>query len=264
MIAIAKTTTAPTRLTKEGTIKAAAHSAEYLDNSTDLQSGQKSFSFAKNIYNHSTVKNALLAAQHHKCCFCERLIAKDGQVEHFRPIDGYAQKLAQGVLPMANRPGYYWLAYDWDNLYLSCTACKNCRRPYFFPISDPAQRAQLQGNDINSEDPLLIDPGKDEPSEHLSFRGEIPYGVDGSKKGKTTIQNLQLDRATLNDARLRHLQIMKSLDQVIQMATATPENQALQALAVQATAILAAAVADLAEFAEATRQALATNFEQVL
>jgi hypothetical protein len=35
--------------------------------------------------------------------------------------------------------------------------------------------------------PLFIDPDKEDPRDHLSFRGKIPYPVDGSKKGKTRL-----------------------------------------------------------------------------
>jgi hypothetical protein len=111
MIRICKPTTAPAKLSKQGKTKAAEHAKEYNANQGDYQSGTKKFNFSDSIYNDPTVKAILIKAQHQKCCFCERLIGNDGDVEHFRPKSAYSQNRK------LERPGYYWLAYDWDNLY---------------------------------------------------------------------------------------------------------------------------------------------------
>ena len=71
-------------------------------------------------YSAKSVKNALIKAQHEKCCFCE---AKGthvayGDVEHFRPKGGFRQDPNDPL----GRPGYYWHAYAWENLFFSCRA----------------------------------------------------------------------------------------------------------------------------------------------
>src|SRR5712692_7871491 len=95
-----------------------------------IQGGQK-FSFDRGIYGHSSVKRALQTAQHNKCCYCEGLFIGHaaGDVEHYRPKDGAQQDRTAGV----QYPGYYWLAYDWANLYFSCEICNRVHKRRFFP-----------------------------------------------------------------------------------------------------------------------------------
>ena len=223
-----------------------------------VQSGTKTFNFSSSIYNHPSVKEALILAQHKKCCFCERLIGNDGDVEYFRPKSAYTQN------KKLERPGYYWLAYDWENLYLCCSACNQRQKKNLFPIADTKKRAHLHNNNIKLEQPLFINPGKDEPSRHIGFRGEMPYAIRGNKKGKTTIENLGLDRNILNDIRLEHLQKMKIIYQLIQVAVEDLDNQELQKLAQQAKENLEHAVSDQGEFAAAMRASLNDGFDSIL
>jgi uncharacterized protein (TIGR02646 family) len=258
MIRINKPATAPPKLTTEGKNKAAEHHTEYIANASDYQSGTKTFNFSSSIYNHPSVKEALILAQHKKCCFCERLIGNDGDVEHFRPKSAYTQN------KKLERPGYYWLAYDWDNLYLCCSACNQRQKKNLFPIADTKKRAHLHNNNIKLEQPLFINPGKDEPGGHIGFRGEMPYAIRGNKEGKTTIENLGLDRNILNDIRLEHLQKMKIIYQLIQVAVEDLDNQELQKLAQQAKENLEHAVSDQGEFAAAMRASLNDGFDFIL
>ena len=87
----------------------------------DYQSGAKTFDFDSAIYAAPAVKDALRHAQHKKCAFCESFFAHTGygDVEHFRPKAGYKQQEADTL----KRPGYYWLAYEWNNLFCSCQLC---------------------------------------------------------------------------------------------------------------------------------------------
>ncbi len=81
-------------------------------------SGQREFEFKSSIYAAKSVKSHLIRAQHGKCCFCESKITHVdyGDVEHFRPKSAFRQKSSDSL----EKPGYYWLAYEWDNLFLSC------------------------------------------------------------------------------------------------------------------------------------------------
>jgi uncharacterized protein (TIGR02646 family) len=262
VIRINKPKAIPARLIKEGKAKTDSHIQEYKQSPQDYQSGKKQFSFSSNIYGHSSIKQALIQAQHKKCCFCERLIGDDGDVEHFRPKSAYKQKGQR-----LERPGYYWLAYDWDNLYLSCGPCNQRQKKNLFPLAYPVTRAQLNNNDIILEDPLFVNPGEEDPSQHISFRGEVPYPIPGSTKGQPTITALKLDRDILNDARLRHLKMQKALYEIIQLASKKPKNDDWQAFhdqAAQAQKMLEEAISDHAEFAAATRAALQDKFTNVL
>jgi hypothetical protein len=187
-------------------------------------------------------------------------VGNDDDVEHFRPKSAYCQTNGRRF----ERPGYYWLAYDWENLYLSCGPCNQRQKRNLFPLVDPKQRAHLYNNDIATEEPLFIDPGKEEPSQHIGFRGEMPYSIPGSIKGKPTIEILKLNRDILNDARLEHLQKLKLLHQLIEVALTQPQNKALQDLAAKVEKTLQDAISDSAEFAAATRAALQDQFKFVM
>jgi uncharacterized protein (TIGR02646 family) len=233
---------------------------DYSQNPLAYQSGEKIFKFSSNIYGASSVKTALILAQHKKCCFCERLVGEDGDVEHFRPKSAYCQQKGKTL----TRPGYYWLAYDWDNLYLSCSACNQRCKRNLFPLVDPTNRAHLCNNDISVEEPLLVDPGKEDPSQHILFRGAEPSPVAGSIKGKTTIDLVRLDRSILNYARLEHLKKMKGLYKFIADAATKSQSQALQNLVAEAQDVLQSAISDKGEFAAATRTALQDGFQFIL
>ena len=250
---------APTKLIQDGSKKAEAHLQDYLQNPIAYQTGKKKFNFAQTIYAHSSVKIALITAQHKKCCFCEQLIGEDGDIEHFRPKSAYQQKSKTAL----KYPGYYWLAYDWENLYLSCGPCNQRYKKNLFPIATQKHRAQLNNNDYSLEAPLLINPGQEDPSQHISFRGEIPYAHPKSKQGETTIAILKLDRPILNQARLNHLETIKQLYQIIQLAKDNPNNLEFQTVSNNAQKFLQDAILDSAEFAAATRCAIADGFGRV-
>ena len=69
------------------------------------------------IYGDKTVREKLAQMFKNKCAYCESRITSvyNGDIEHFRPKAGYGDPLV--------RPGYYWLAADWDNLLFACALC---------------------------------------------------------------------------------------------------------------------------------------------
>jgi uncharacterized protein (TIGR02646 family) len=259
LIRVNKPTTVPERLRVQGKNKRRAHSQAFTRNPTGYQAGTEKFKFDDTIYNHPTVKTSLLAAQHQKCCFCER-IGEDGDVEHFRPKQAYRQQAKQAL----QYPGYYWLAYEWNNLYFSCSACNQRHKQNLFPLANPAERAADHTQSIAQEQPLFIDPGKDNPEDFIGFRGEIPFAINGNAKGSKTIESLKLSGRELPRARLAQLQRLKALHQVTLEAAADPKNTALQQLAQKAQKLLEDAIADTAEFAAAARCAVQTNFQFVI
>jgi hypothetical protein len=62
-----------------------------------------------------------------KCAFCETSISNHyGDVEHYRPKGGVQNQRRQWVrVRIKSRtikhPGYFWLAYDWQNLMPACS-----------------------------------------------------------------------------------------------------------------------------------------------
>lgn len=195
MIQIRKSSTIPDKLQTKGVVETNRLKQLFLQDKA-YEKGLKSFEFDNKIYGHSTVKKALLTAHFEKCCFCERKI-ESGHVEHFRGKGGHQQSETEKIV----KPGYYWLAYEWSNLYLSCAKCNSSYKRNFFPLANPHQRATSHLIDINQEEPLLVDPTKDNPEDFIEFIGYTPKAINGNKKGKETIKRTGLDRPFLDNRR---------------------------------------------------------------
>ena len=165
------------------------------------RAGSKKFDFNRNIYAHESVKNALLLAQHGKCCYCERKFraSSPGAVEHFRPKG--AVRAARGT---QNRyPGYYWLAYEWKNLLVSCETCNSSHKGSSFPLEDEDKRAQCHHDPVDEETPVFVDPASEDPADHIQFRrAEVEHLTD---RGLGTINGLGLRRGDLEDLRADRL-----------------------------------------------------------
>jgi uncharacterized protein (TIGR02646 family) len=175
----------------------------------DPESGasrQRAFKFDKKVYGNSAVKSALQRAQHEKCCYCEGYFAAHapGDVEHFRPKVCVQQDHGEPI----EYPGYYWLAYSWDNIFYSCLICNRSGKKNFFPLGDPTQRWTNPNDPPDCERPLLIDPSAIDPRDHIRFDGPMPRGI--TDVGKMTIRILKLDRGALKVDRLKHLKLLQA------------------------------------------------------
>lgn len=73
------------------------------------------------VYGHIMVRKVLLKMFRGKCAYCESKITTiyNGDIEHFRPKGGYCNV---STIP-TTKPGYYWLAAEWENLLLACPFC---------------------------------------------------------------------------------------------------------------------------------------------
>ena len=261
MIRIRKTGAIPEKLVKDGKKKRRSHCSAYSRDPVAYQTGGgKKFEFSSTIYAHESVKQELIAAQQGKCCFCERLIGTDGDVEHFRPKQAYKQAAGETL----QRPGYYWLAYEWDNLYLSCPACNQRHKLNLFPLQNPAARATNHKQSIDREQPLFVDPGKENPEEFIGFRGEMAFAIDGNQKAQVTIDSLKLNQRSLPEARLQRLNLLKRLYEFVEIAPMHPDNSELQQVAKEAKDELEKSIRDGSEFTAAARCAIHTNFKFML
>ncbi|WEK35913.1 MAG: hypothetical protein P0Y53_00245 [Candidatus Pseudobacter hemicellulosilyticus] len=191
--------------------------------------GQREFHFDRAIYAHPDVKAALIRAQAGKCCFCESKVLhiSDGDVEHFRP----KKASQQGTGEPFNRPGYYWLAYDWENLFLACTKCNQRIKKNAFPLVQPAQRALSHYTDIAGEEPLFLHPANDDAALHIDFEDEKIKHCSGSERGRITIESLQLDRSELTQHRMHLLTTVKDLYTILVKIPPTPEALRQEAIA---------------------------------
>ncbi|HYH68436.1 MAG TPA: hypothetical protein VD866_27330 [Urbifossiella sp.] len=208
MIRVDKPLTPPPVLTGRGKTAATTHIADYGKNPSGYQSGAAHFVFAAGIYAHDTVKEALRVAQHDKCAFCECKIShtQHGDVEHYRPKAAVRQKAGEPL----TRPGYYWLAYEWDNLFLACQLCNQVFKENLFPIRTPKNRARSHHDDVTREKPLLLHPSAQDIDRHLTFSGPLVVPVGASRHGRATIKVLGLNRPKMVDARHKWLRVLEA------------------------------------------------------
>jgi uncharacterized protein (TIGR02646 family) len=200
--------TPPTVLATDGTTARQTHCNEFDAAPDEYRNGTRTFTF-EDHYKADEVKDALRIAQHSKCAFCESLFThiEYGDIEHFRPKGGYQQKRGG---PM-KYPGYYWLAYEWSNLFYSCQLCNQRFKDNLFPLRDDRSRARPHKRDISKEKPLLIDPAAQDPAVYIEFRGEYAFAVKQCREGVTTIDVLGLNREELAEVRRKRLQDLQIL-----------------------------------------------------
>jgi len=177
-------------------------------------------------------REPLYNAQHRKCAYCERQQGLEGQpIEHFRPKGG----ARRGQTWDAHR--YWWLAWNWNNLFFVCTTCnsltlkgnhfplKKSTSPLPLPARGKPLTQTLSCFDIARESPMLVDPTCDEPMDHIAWRPENPADppehlrwrpMHKTPRGKTTIELLHM-RGALSEhvsSHIRHHVYAAGVDRI--------------------------------------------------
>jgi len=151
-------------------------------------------------YKEDEIKRALIELYKSKCAFCEQRV-EQYHIEHYRP-----KKI------------YYWLAFSWDNLILSCPTCNQNKG-----INFRLQGVQVTFNNVESnirtinvssagydiiELPDMVNPEVTDPLGRIEFdsNGSI-NSVDS--RFDYTIRTCKIDRKDLNDNRRHLLKIFK-------------------------------------------------------
>jgi len=205
VILVAKSPTPPKALAG-GRALASALCQAYEADPDAYRSGRRQMAFVKRAYGAGPIKSALNHDQHGKCCYCESKFTHvySGDVEHYRPkgaVTGPKGKLL---------PGYYWLAYEWDNLFFACAACNQTYKRDQFPLAQEADRALDHRGDLIVEVPLLVKPsGPGHPREHIRFSRDSPIGV--TPAGEETIRIVGLARDELTLRRVAHIRVIETL-----------------------------------------------------
>jgi uncharacterized protein (TIGR02646 family) len=188
-------------------------------------------------YRHDEVKKALEELFYDKCAYCESrpTPSSSWDVEHYRPKGRVAESV--------DHPGYYWLAYTWENLYPACTFCNQNRKdkPRYeepeelaaagkldqFPLEDETRRAMSPGDDLGEEQPYLLDPCADDPEQHLTYdvMGHILPVDQDDRRASETIRICHLTRRRLRDDRARTIIHMSKIAR--NLALAQEANNAL-------------------------------------
>ena len=84
-------------------------------------------------------------------------------VDRFRPASG-----ALGLAGELSADHYWWLALAWENLYPSCAECRSFKGSRF-PVREARAEPPATGDALAAERPLLLEPRRDDPEQHLVF-----------------------------------------------------------------------------------------------
>ena len=198
-------------------------------------------------YKGKDVRKELTRIFHGKCAYCEtRFVAAcPGDIEHFRPKGGYS---LDGDLI---KPGYYWLAADWENLLLACPHCNQTHTLEIFdgegwvekvvgklnqfPLEDESKRLNngsgqkyfmeeyLDLYEEEEEVRLLLKPCTDNVEDYFEYSKEgiiLPKGdLEGIdlNKAKTSICVYALQRSGLVKERgQKVIEINAQIERVIE------------------------------------------------
>lgn len=251
MIRLRRPATAPRILRTRGAEATAADLARFAAEPEAYRGGTKRFAFDSGIYGAKSVKNALKRMQHDKCAFCEARVTHvaHGDVEHLRPKGGVRQD-ADGPIEL---PGYFWLAYDWANLFFACQICNQTFKRNWFPLRDPTRRAHLPEDDLAGEEPMLLDAAIEDPEAHITFREELAIPREDSERGATTIRVLGLNRSEIQEQRLKLYQELALVRDLVD------QPEVGQDLIARAVALLRDRSRDTGEYAAMARALLAAR-----
>ena len=216
MIRIYRTSTAPAKLSQKGSHQTALDCAAYDAAPADYIAHRESFR-TKSYYKRD-VKDVLMRIHHQKCCYCETKlpIPANLHVEHFRPKGAVRQSRDDND----EFPGYYWLAYSWENLLLACFDCNTTYKGTVFPLENPTQRACSHHDDLAVERELFVNPAEEDPREHIRFHGDLPVWC--SERGRHTIEGLGLRSTILRDQRQLRLEEINQLINLVRIVEANP------------------------------------------
>lgn len=174
------------------------------------------------VYKDIEVLNALNELFSNKCAYCgsSYRATSPTDIEHFRPKGR--------VSDVPGHKGYWWLASTWKNLLPSCILCNREQHNELFdittanfniariksgkvdhfPLAGP-YRATKENDDIEREDPLLIDPTQRDPALYLTWKKIdnsyiiVPLHQSGVTipYARTSIQIYGLNRRPLVESR---------------------------------------------------------------
>ncbi len=139
-------------------------------------------------------KQALIAASHGKCMYCESRVIDVyfGDVEHIRPKDRFPE-----------------LEYEWNNLGFVCAKCNNSKSNKWF------------------DETPFIDPYSEEPNEAIAAVGQWLFPRPGSDRGRVTLHEIELNRPDLLQNRLEKL---NRIQDVLDLIARAPNDAVRNAL----------------------------------
>lgn len=118
----------------------------------------------------SEVSDALAELFDHKCAFCESALRRgkpgyESYLNRFRP-SSYSQGFDSKEVAQDH---YWWLTYEWENLYMICHTCQRFKSNVF-PVNGERAAIKTYHEEIaDKEAAYLIDPCVDDPSQFFGF-----------------------------------------------------------------------------------------------
>jgi len=129
-----------------------------------------------NKYAHDQIKTQLNSMSYNKCFYCEtKLKGQAKEIDHHIEVS---------IDPT--------LAFEWENLYLSCDSCNNKIPHSAISINDALNPCTNTDNEIK---------------EHITFNEELIEPRNNSPFGLKTIQKYRLDSEVLDSRRLKSLKV---------------------------------------------------------
>ncbi len=140
----------PPTLRKDGT--GGKRAREHLETKSDDPLAKLAF---PDHWNKADVRGALYASFPRVCAYCGAMLAHNdrGDVEHFRPKGR--------VIEDEDHGGYWWLAYDFGNYFLSCRVCNSNKKGDRFPILGGTRVDHARRSRLDAERRALLDPEVD-------------------------------------------------------------------------------------------------------
>lgn len=125
-------------------------------------------------YGHKDIRDVLNSCSFNKCFYCEsKLTGAPREIDHYIEVSIDHSK-----------------AYDWDNLYLSCSNCNDKIDHSVIPVTEALNPCV----DLDAE-----------IQRHITFEKECICSQPGSTKGLKTIQKFKLDSDVLDLRRSKWL-----------------------------------------------------------
>lgn len=202
MIRIYRSDTIPGSLRPSRIIQQMKKMEDFYLHSSHDRKRQKRFEF--DIGPIRAAKDQLAQEFKQKCAYCESPIGNiaEADLEFFRP------RSAKGANDEFSNDHYWWLYYEWKNIFYSCQVC-NRTKSNWFPVEGKRAPVKMPYKDvIKTEKNLLIDPCNEDPADHLVF-DNLGIVTPKSTKGEWTIRILQLNRDALVQERRKAIDVLK-------------------------------------------------------
>ena len=186
-----------------------------------------------------------------KCAYCESPYKRTQpvDVEHWRPKAEVVVTDQDGKT--RKREGYGWLAANWDNLLPSCIDCNRERKHHvlekkhesyvaqvrkvgkanLFPLFDESTRAHSMNDPLEREEPKLLNPCIDDPTQFFVFREGVvvpreELGPRERDRALTSIEVYGLNRKGLVDERRELLVLLEARFRLIAALSKIEESLA--------------------------------------